>query len=90
MAIGREAYRTSRMGAPFAWGSATESDVNGWSRTVHVAWPLLNSDGQAHWSRPAKPGHYLLRDDRNRAVVGQREILYPDACTGRYLPAASC
>ena len=29
-------------------------------------------------SRPAKPGHYLLRHDRNRTVVGQHDVLYPE------------
>jgi len=37
-------------------------------------------------SRPAKPGHDLLRNDPDRTVVGQHHVLYPDALTGRYLP----
>jgi hypothetical protein len=48
---------------------------------------LLASKCHAHrWSRPAKPGQYLLRNNRNRAVVGQHDALYPGALTGRYLP----
>ena len=43
------------------------------------------NDGHAHWSRPAKPGHDLLRHDRNRTVVGQHDVLYPDALTVLYL-----
>jgi len=30
-------------------------------------------------SRPAKPGHHLLRNDPDRTVVGQHHVLYTRA-----------
>src|SRR5262249_47038012 len=65
------------------------------SRNARFELPILQRRGlgsagervvHAHWSHPAQPGHDLLRNNRNRAVVGQHDVRYPDALTARYLP----